>query len=716
MNIFGKLLIKSEIVSNIKGDTDKRLAGLKTNDITLTDVQEYDESNVVFAKFKINGADGAEFGMTLRTKKNRLVNSLYALSAIRMADEFVVHECWAVVNKVDNLAHHYLEAVKLPSYPTLLSRKEWMEAKWAEETFAKRTISLNGCGVTEEYYIEPHGEMRKVHATEFDANQDLHRILGRKTYSLYGIVDGEPKLLGTWYGASFIHLCYGLVEQQPLEYQIIDRMPSHFEYNDHPLFFDMETAKEYADSLKTRRHEVWGVKPISKTPVLLGVYESTSFVAAAGLCPHVTKHGFFSELWYNGNPVFPSKYDAAQHIVERYGVKTEYAVYGYNPIMKCADYIGDGVGKTFDDAVNRLFTNLNYRQPHIAAYRIDLGIVGKWRYYGHPLFHTKEQAETYGKRQEALDSIIKSISGLGTLQSINDARETINRMNTGPWTAQLKVDVPKKRKATTLVEIWGINPNHNCATLVTACKADNYDSAINIARTFGTISQDEKYNDHPVFPTKEAAENYLRCPRGIVSTVDMPKTVTYKATVDEENAAKLQQIIDDAQKMVSIGYRIDFDEGAPEGDDGVMAVHHLGNPNNITFVETKMRDAERKSSVQTHINGYLIKPLNELAWAGLWEPRTPSHLKHKVQDLPYFPEVAQAIGTTDAAMELYKVLKATESHDDIMNEELDMAFTWHLSPQGDSFWAEVEARIQDQRAAEEQEILDESEDEGCKPQ
>lgn len=588
MNIFGKLLIKSEIVSNIKGDTDKRLAGLKTNDITLTDVQEYDESNVVFAKFKINGDDGAEFGMTLRSKKNRLVNYLYALSAIRMADEFVEHDCWAAMNKMDDLAHHYLESVKLPSYPTLLSRKEWMDRKVMEGVFAYRKINCSGFGVTEEYYIEPHGEMRKVHATEFDANQDLHRIVGRKTYNLYGIVDGEPKLLGTWYGVNSSSMCWELSKHQPLEYPILDRMPSHFEYNDHPLFFDMENAKDYADSLKKRRHEVWGVKPISKSPVLLGVYEATSFVMAAGLCPHATKHGFFNDLWYNGNPVFPSKYDAAQHIVERYGVKTEYAVYGYNPIMKCADYIGDGVGKTFDEATNRLFTKLNHQQPHISTQRLDLDLVRKWRYYGHPLFHTKEQAETYGKRQEALDSIIKSISAINT-------------------------------------------------------------------------------------------ENVKR------RMVAIPNTL---------KSDGMKRLLEKAKPQVSMGYRIGVDMGAPEGDKtvhgnatlfgdmsgfDVMPVQHLGFPNTITFVRTKKK-------------------------------------QHKVQDLPYFSEVAQAIGTTDAAMELYKVLKCIKCHDDIMNEELDMAFTWHLSPQGDSFWAEVEARIQDQRTAEEQEILDESEDEGCKPQ
>lgn len=465
MNIFGKLLIKREIVSNIKGDTDKRLAGLKTNDITLTDVQEYDESNVVFVKFKINGDDGAEFGMTLRSKKNQLVNSLYALSAIRMADEFIDHGCWIVRNKADHLEHHYLEVVKLPSHPTLLSRKEWMESKCAEGAFAKRTISLNWRGVTRDYYIEPHGEMRKVHATKFDANQDLHRIMGHKAYSLYGIVNGEAKMLGTWYGASPIHLCNELLWEQPLEYPILDLVSSHFEYNGHPLFSDATSAKDYADNLKKRRHEVWGVKPLSKTPVLLGVYEATSFGAAAGLCPHVTKHGFFSELWYN---------------------------------------------------------------------------------------------------------------------------------------------------------------------------------------------------DRPVFPTKEAAENYLRKPRGIISTVD-PKTVTFEMAVDDENADKLRQIIKDAKPQLSIGYMSGFE---------VMPVQHLGFPNEVTFVRSKKNT-------------------------------------HKVQDLPYFPEVAQAIGTTDAAMELYKVLKCIKCHDDIMNEELDMAFTWHLSPQGDSFWAEVEARIQDQRAAEEQEILNE---------
>lgn len=643
MNIFGKLLIKSEIVSNIKGDTDKRLAGLKTNDITLTDIQEYEEYNVVFAKFKINGDDGAEFGILLRTKKNRLVDSLYAISAIRMADEFVEHECWAVMTKFDSLGHHYLEAVKLPTHPTLLSRKEWMDSKFMEGEYSYRKNNLSGIGVTEEYFIKSQCEMRKVHATEFDAKQDLHRISGHDTYDLYGIVDSEPHFLGTWYGKTLIHLCYGLVEQQPLKHQIIDRMPSHFEYNGHPIFSDIVSATEYSDSLKMSRHEVWGVKPLSKSPVLLGVYEATSFEMAAEKCPLTHEYGFFKKMEYNGNPVFPSKYVAAQHIVERYDVKTEYAVYGYNPVMKCADYIGDGVGRTFDEAANHLFNRLNHQQPHITSNRTDLGslgIFGKWRYYGHPLFHTKEQAESYGKNQEALDGILGMFSTLGTTNAAKDAREVIDRLNSGPWTIGFSVNMPKERKTPSMFEIWGINSDYNRTTLVTKCKADSYDSAIDYARTLGIISQDATYNGHPVFDTEESAENYLVKPRGFVFTVDSAKVNTIA--------------------------------------HNLMPVQHLCSEM-VSFTRIKKK-------------------------------------QHKVQDLPYFSEVAQVIGTTDAAMELYKVLKCIKCHDDIMNEELDMAFTWHLSPQGDSFWAEVECRIQEQRAAEEQEILDGTEDESCKPQ
>lgn len=62
--------------------------------------------------------------------------------------------------------------------------------------------------------------------------------------------------------------------------------------------------------------------------------------------------------------------------------------------------------------------------------------------------------------------------------------------------------------------------------------------------------------------------------------------------------------------------------------------------------------------------------------------------KVKIEDLKVFPAVAAVIGEARAKAELFKLRGVDCEFDDY--EELNVAFYWDRTPQGASFWSNID--------------------------
>lgn len=61
--------------------------------------------------------------------------------------------------------------------------------------------------------------------------------------------------------------------------------------------------------------------------------------------------------------------------------------------------------------------------------------------------------------------------------------------------------------------------------------------------------------------------------------------------------------------------------------------------------------------------------------------------KVKIEDLKVFPAVAAVVGEARAKAELFKLQSVDCVFDD--EEDLNSAFYWSKSPQGDKFWVDI---------------------------
>lgn len=64
--------------------------------------------------------------------------------------------------------------------------------------------------------------------------------------------------------------------------------------------------------------------------------------------------------------------------------------------------------------------------------------------------------------------------------------------------------------------------------------------------------------------------------------------------------------------------------------------------------------------------------------------------KVKIQELPFYHNVASVLGASKAAVELWKVVHRLPYN--YQAKTADRAFSWRLSPQGFSFWNDVSNR------------------------
>ena len=212
-------------------------------------------------------------------------------------------------------------------------------------------------------------------------------------------------------------------------------------------------------------------------------------------------------------------------------------------------------------------------------------------------------------------------------------------------------------------DVWVIKPISKVPMLFFRGTAKSWEDACEKARSgvgqkslVKGVDTGYSYNGNPAFLTEEYAIAYINSKLKKSYSSKMPKSMTVTVEMTDENRKALKSLHD-----------------------------HVNKINKPTFI------FGCEWATSSDWTGYLPKQ------------KTPKLID--VTSLPYFGEVASVVGNARAIRDIRAVIDTPECHDDIRNEELDMAFTWNMTPQGDEYWANIEAQIQDLRDKDEQDVI-----------
>ncbi|AUS03135.1 hypothetical protein NVP3058O_065 [Vibrio phage 3.058.O._10N.286.46.B8] len=268
-----------------------------------------------------------------------------------------------------------------------------------------------------------------------------------------------------------------------------------------------------------------------------------------------------------------------------------------------------------------------------------------------------------------------------------------------------KVNDAFERSKLTMHDIWGITPISKEPVLVKSIAATSFREAtrkLHDTSGYGTtvVHGEVHYNDRPVFPTQEAAKNWLALynfSNAAISAGDL------MAEISKTIAANAKKKLDDAPKRKTYtiwgvgGVGVDTkptklgDEQATtfeiakrqlctrwdirdtRGRSKYMMLVGLGNQHSFTYLGHPVFESE--SEAQAYIYAEV-------------KPKT-----RKVTELPCFKSVSDVIGKQSAMCELFKVMNTPECHLDLDNPNIVYAFNWSKTPQGNDHWYGVDTLI-----------------------
>ncbi|AGG58236.1 hypothetical protein VPDG_00075 [Vibrio phage henriette 12B8] len=259
--------------------------------------------------------------------------------------------------------------------------------------------------------------------------------------------------------------------------------------------------------------------------------------------------------------------------------------------------------------------------------------------------------------------------------------------------------------------IWGITPISKKPALLNMIAATSFKGAtrkLHDTSGYGTtvVHGEVHYNDRPVFPTQEAAKNWLALDSFSNAAIsagnlmaEISKTVAANAKKKSDDAlnrtrpdTKTYSIwgVGEDKKPTKLGdeHATTFDKAKHQfwqrwnirdnnGYQKYVLLVGLDCQRSLTYLGHPVFESESEAQAYIYAEVKPVKP-------------TP----RKVTELPCFKSVSDVIGKQSAMCALFKVLNTPDCHLDLDNPHINGAFEWLKTPQGISYWFVVSASIQ----------------------
>lgn len=419
--------------------------GVGANNVTITSTTPC--MDVVFVTFTINGKDGESFMTTIDHG---------VVDIIKPVVPTYDHEVFFMDKNPIDIWH--IESRRI--YNTTMTRNEWLGSLHDSGVLDTMVVD-NMLGIKESY-----SHMGQPIFTEaFMADKHLHKltkptydhevyfitkeILGNGLYASSRAIKETTMTRFEWLKSLHDIGVLDTIERNAIPvtafgYPIPKMVAGQWEFSNlgHPIFKTYKEANRYATNAnfgnvmkaamgkiaeaskpKPVLIEVWGIKPISKEPVMLGAVDAPCYssachklmVSGVGI---ILKRDFRTRAYffYNGRPVFETKEAAQKCIDVEFGRGELFEIWG----IECGVVVlvGAQYATSFDKAVDIFWHRIIKKDDNGRTLNLICG--GKHIYCGHPVFETKSEAGSY-----LVDRIVSS-----PFTSINERREMLNDLRT----------------------------------------------------------------------------------------------------------------------------------------------------------------------------------------------------------------------------------------------------------------------------------------------